>query len=107
MTIKKVLRYYAECGRAFWRKADCVRHEHNCTCWTNPKLKCCKTCKFLKVFKDSNGMEHEPQFLHTWTQRECSNPKFNEYEPHLTIAHEKAPDLYIRCPLWELKIKPD
>ena len=105
MNVRKVLRYYADCGRAFWKKQQCVTHEQNCKCWTNPKFKTCMTCKFRKQYQDSNGMEREPQFLQTWTQRECTNDRFNEFEPHLKVAHENAPDLYINCPLWESKIE--
>jgi len=46
MESKKVLRYYADCGRGFWRKDQAINHEGNCKCWKNPKNKACKTCKF-------------------------------------------------------------
>jgi len=101
MTIRKVTRYVSYCGRGYWKKSTCLSHEINCKCWTNPKLRTCKTCKFYTRYKDSNGMEHEPQYFQTWVQNECTNEKFNEYEPFLNVAHEKAPDLYINCPLWQ------
>lgn len=100
MIVKKVNRFYADCGKAFWNKKSCTTHEQNCVCWTNPKFKTCKTCKFGKQVNDSNGMEHEPQLLHTWRQWECSNPKFN-YDIHFTPAHKNAEDLNINCTIWE------
>ena len=57
MRIKKVLRYYADCGKGFWKKETCISHEENCMCWTNPKNKTCKTCKFGRYlgFDDETG----------------------------------------------------
>lgn len=95
-----VVRYKAECGRRFSSKRSCEKHETVCVCWTNPKLKTCKTCRFAKVMHDSNGMFHEPQFLDTWRQTECTNNNF-DYDTQFTPAHEKALDININCPLWE------
>lgn len=102
MKTKRVTRYIADCGKGYWSKSSCTQHEQNCKCWTNPKFKTCKTCKFAKVVHDSNGMEHEPQYLQTWTQIECQNPNF-DYDKHFTAAHEKAEDLCINCPVWECR----
>lgn len=102
MIKKKVTRYYSDCGRGFWTKKSCLNHEISCKCWTNPVYKTCKTCKFGKITNDSNGMEHEPQNLETWSYWECKNPLFN-YDEHFTMAHEKAEDLCINCPVWESK----
>ena len=92
--------YRCGCGKIFVGKKNCRLHEERCKSWKHPKNKTCKTCKFGKQVWDSNGMEHEPQFLHTWRQWECSNPKF-DYDIHFTPAHEKAEDLNINCPLWQ------
>lgn len=102
MKTTRVTRYISDCGRGFWSKAKCLKHEENCKCWTNPKHRTCKTCKFAKVVNDSNGMEHEPQFLQQWTWIDCQNPDFN-VDIHFTEAHEKAPDLCINCPVWQSK----
>ena len=102
MKTKRVTRYIADCGKGYWTKKSCLQHEQNCKCWTNPKFKTCKTCKFAKVTHDSNGMEHEPQHLQTWVQIECENPEF-DYNRHFTEAHKKAKDLCINCPVWECK----
>lgn len=90
--------YKAECGRKFHTKKACKKHELYCTCWTNPKYKTCKSCKFGKQVKDSNGMESDPQYLETWRQWQCSNPDFKEYM--FTSAHKNAPDICINCPVW-------
>lgn len=57
MRTKKVTRYYAECGRGFWKKAACEAHEENCMCWTNPKNRACKTCKHGEYapYEDDTG----------------------------------------------------
>lgn len=96
----KQIKYQADCGRIFSKKTACEKHEIVCKCWTNPALKTCKTCKWGMVLHDSNGMEHEPQYLHTWKQWDCKNPNF-DYEKHFTPAHEKAQDLNINCSIWE------
>lgn len=46
MKSKKVIRYYAECGRGFWKKVDALHHEGVCKCWKNPKNKACTTCRY-------------------------------------------------------------
>lgn len=102
MIAKRVTRYYAECGRAFWKKDACIRHEEFCKCWTNPKHRTCKSCKHMRVVKDNNGMQDEPHLLDTWRMIECKNPVF-DYDKHFTPAHEKAADLCINCPVWEGK----
>lgn len=45
MKTRRVTRYLADCGRGFWNKKSCEIHEVNCTCWTNPRNKTCKTCE--------------------------------------------------------------
>lgn len=97
------IKYKADCGRKFSRKSAAEKHETVCKCWTNPKHKTCKTCKFGRLINDSNGMHHEPQYLHTWREWECQNSGFC-YDEHFTRAHEKAPDLNINCPLWVAKV---
>lgn len=44
MRSKRVTRYYAECGKGFWKADRAAIHEDNCKCWGNPKNKTCKTC---------------------------------------------------------------
>jgi len=73
MTTKKVLRYYADCGRGFWRKQQAITHDINCKCWKNPKLKSCLSCKHKCMITDSNGMEGEPRHLQTWTANDCKH----------------------------------
>jgi len=102
MKTRRVTRYIADCGKGFWDKKSCVRHEENCKCWTNPAFRTCKTCKFASVYQDSNGMEDNLQCLQTWTVIECTNPKFKE-DKHFTAAHENALDLNVNCPVWEGK----
>ncbi len=85
MIAKKVIRYYSECGKGFWKKQVALRHEQNCKCWKNPKFRTCISCKFKNIVMDSNGMEHEPQLLHTFQTNMCqfSNsgiPAHEDYE---------------------------
>ncbi len=102
MKSKKVLRYYADCGRGFWKKGSCLGHEKRCKCWTNPKYKTCLTCKFHNLIKDSNGME-EP-YRENFITRECNNANF-DHDRDFRPAHENAPDLCIDCEMWESKSK--
>jgi hypothetical protein len=46
MQSKKVIRYYADCGKGFWKKPAALAHDISCKCWTNPRNKTCKTCKY-------------------------------------------------------------
>lgn len=94
--------YKCECGKKFYTKKAAINHEKVCKCWTNPKHRTCKTCKYGHLQYDSNGMEHEPQNLHTWHEWVCKNPEYKS-ELHHTPAHEKVPDLNINCPVWVSK----
>lgn len=95
MKIRRVTRYYAECGRGFWTKRAAQSHEQNCKCWTNPKFRTCKTCKHGEQIEDSDDYQK-------WTAWQCNNIDF-DYDKHFTPAHEKAEDLCINCPIWESK----
>ena len=69
MKSKKVLRYYSDCGKGFWKKQKALKHESNCKCWTNHKNKTCKTCKY--VFFEDTG------YGGSWG---CNHP--NKYGEH-------------------------
>lgn len=71
MIVKKVTRYYSECGRGFWKKQQAITHDINCKCWKNPKFKSCMSCIYKNFEKDSNGMEEEPYHLQTWDTNMC------------------------------------
>jgi len=73
MISKKVIRYYSDCGKGFWSKKKAITHDENCKCWKNPKLKSCLSCKHKCFIINSNGMEHEPQFLQTWQENTCKH----------------------------------
>ncbi|STZ28381.1 Uncharacterised protein [Myroides odoratus] len=73
MYSKKVIRYYSDCGRGFWKKHQAMTHDENCKCWKNPKFKTCLTCVNQCIVNDSNGMEDEPQFLETWKTNNCEH----------------------------------
>lgn len=94
--------YKLDCGKKFFTKKAAEKHERECKCWTNPKWRTCKTCKFGSLEWDSNGMDDEPALLHTWRQWQCKNPAF-VFDLHFTMAHENAPDLCINCPVWASK----
>jgi hypothetical protein len=97
MIAKKVTRYYADCGRGFWKKSQALTHDENCKCWKNPKFKTCISCKFKNFGEDSNGMEHEPQFLETWTTNNCEHS--NSGSP----VHEDFDHIIRYCSSHELK----
>jgi hypothetical protein len=100
--MKEIVAYKCGCGKVYVGKKACRLHEEVCTSWKHPKHRTCKTCIFGKQIADSNGMEHEPQFLHTWKQWKCSNPNFI-YDVHFKSAHANAADLCINCHVWQNK----
>jgi len=101
--MKEVKAYKSDCGKLYAKKQSAIAHETICKCWSNPNLKTCVTCKFGQLIKDSNGMEHEPQYLHTWKQWECSNVEFN-YDTMFTQApNDNTESLCINCPVHEIK----
>lgn len=99
MNSKMVRRYYAECGRGFWRKGAAVRHEEVCKCWTNPKLRCCKSCKHYSTFTDYDDIQSG--YVGEGVVNMCP---FDISDEDWTPAHPvKATDLNINCPKWEGK----
>jgi len=100
MNAKRVLRYYAECGRGFWRKDRAINHEKVCKCWGNPTYRTCKTCRHANKIHDSNGMEHEPQNLETWIWTECKKG-IGPGDAEWNQKHENVDDININCSLWE------
>ena len=99
-----VVKYKTDCGKLYSTKCGAKKHEKNCCCWKNPKLKTCMTCVFGKLITDSNGMEHEPQNLHVWKQWECFNELF-DYDEHYTQADgDYTESLCIHCPKHQLAI---
>ena len=94
-----VARYVAPCGHRFTTRASAAAHERSATCWKLPALRTCQSCKFNRVIRDSNGMEHEPAFLETFLTRECTRPNFDPDE--LTPVRSGVTDLFRDCPGWE------
>lgn len=97
MKTVKVTRYYSDCGRGFWKKQQAVTHDINCTCWKNPKFKTCISCIHKSFVKDSNGMEHEPQFLETWDSNNCIHSESG------SPVHEKFDHIRRNCNFYECK----
>lgn len=97
MISKKVIRYYTECGRGFWKKQKAVAHEQNCTCWKNPKFKTCASCVHKNIFTDSNGMGDEPHNLETWITNGC------EHSESGVPAHKEHDYMRKDCPFHKLK----
>lgn len=73
MEVKRVLRYYSDCGKGFWKKQQAISHDENCKCWKNPKIKGCLSCVHKSFSTDSNGMESEPQYCQTWQVNNCKH----------------------------------
>ena len=97
MESKKVTRYYAECGRGFWKKRQALDHEKKCKCWKNPKFKTCISCKHKCIIDDSNGMESEPQFLETWKTNMCDSSDMG------IAAHKDFDYIRMYCQAYEQK----
>lgn len=95
MQVKKVLRYYSDCGRGFWKKQQAITHDENCKCWVNQKFQCCLSCKHKNIVNDSNGMENEPQFLQTWDTNNCKHSDSG------VPVHDKYDHIRKYCPFYE------
>jgi len=95
MISKKVYRYYADCGKAYWTKRACLDHEKICICWKNAKFKTCLTCVHKNIKVDDDGEQ-------SWQYNDCKNPEMN-LNTMFIPAHEKADYICINCPKWELK----
>ncbi len=95
MISKKVLRYYSDCGRGFWKKPQALKHDQNCKCWKNPKFKTCLTCKLKDFQVDDIGMEKEYEVL--WTYNNCDHSKY------VASAHKNCKHIKIYCPFHEQK----
>ena len=97
MIAKKVIRYYSDCGKGFWKKQQALTHDKNCKCWKNPKFKSCISCKHRGMRIDSNGMELEPQYNQIWEYNNCKHSEKG------TPVHENYEHIRKYCPSHELK----
>ena len=97
--IRKVTRYYSDCGRGFWKKQQAINHDKNCSCWKNPKFKTCISCKHKDIRVDSNGMEHEPYNLETWKFNNCNHSDSG------IPAHKDFDFIRKYCPFYQSKNK--
>ena len=95
MEIRRVTRYYSSCGRGFWKKEKAITHDENCKCWKNPILQSCVSCKHKYIVKDSNGMEHEPQFLEEFETNNCKHSD-SGVPVHKDFSHIRK-----YCPFYE------
>jgi hypothetical protein len=95
MKSKKVTRYYAECGKGFWKKSAALAHEENCLCWKNPKNKTCKTCEHADMVAYESDTGYGGFY-------ECYHPD------NKTEAHAGAPKgidyLSVNCYYYEDKL---
>lgn len=95
MISKKVIRYYSDCGRGFWKKQQALQHDENCKCWKNPKFYSCLSCANKDFRVDSNGMDHEPQFLQTWNDNNCQHSESG------IPVHEDFEHIRKNCSFWK------
>jgi len=104
--MKEVRAWVTDCGKLYKYKQSAKNHERICKCWSNPKFKTCKTCKFGE--------------LHNYGGEEISDPypmkgpddwkwKCNHVEPvdpdspAFTLVGHKDFMLNSNCPKWESK----
>ena len=92
MISKKVTRYYAECGKGFWKKDAALNHETVCKCWKNPKNKTCKTCTYGKYL----NYEHDTG---DGGYYECHNYKYGDGEH--TGGPEGTNYISVNCSYYE------
>lgn len=83
--------FRADCGHNFKSEAQAVSHMTRC--WKSPETRTCKTCKH-----GHRTLVDDESARRMW---ECRNPDMLEED--FTPAHEKAPDICLRCPKWEGK----
>lgn len=103
MQKKQVTIFITDCGKKYFSQSGAKNHEGYCKCWSNPNFKTCVSCRFGNLINDSNGMESEPQFLHTWKQWDCGNA-YMDFDKYFTQApNDTTNSLCINCPKWQAK----
>ena len=86
------------CGRnVLTSHASMARHER--TCFHNPAMRACQTCAKYSSVVDSNGMEHDPECLHTWRAVECADG--------IQISGESGIGLQNKCASWFPKARKE
>ena len=91
---RKITAYACEhgCGRKVLTSKQAME-KHEKKCFYNTYRKACVTCNHFESYIESNGMEHEPQYLHEFIIRIC----------HADEDINLDEKLRFDCPLWELK----
>jgi len=101
LNIKLVKRYFAECGREFKRKYSAIHHEKVCVCWSNPKNRTCKTCKYSSVIIDS-ASSYETGEYHSKKWNTCKLD-IDHYTKFWNQKNDEV-DVNINCAFWESKL---
>jgi hypothetical protein len=85
-----------------------VRHET--TCWFNPELRTCKSCKHEHYVKNTETHEELDGCPNeTWMERDCLKIDYDKFEQLLKTHQPFQPksQFYINpivnCPYWESK----
>ena len=113
----KVTKYLCQhkCGhKAMSKEKDMARHEN--TCWFNPELKTCKSCKFEYYIKNTETHD-ELEGCHSekWMERDCRHPviiidhalfeKLLKERQYFQPKSQFHINPIINCPFWESKLK--
>ena len=88
---RKIIAYACEHGCA--RKVLTSKkrmEEHESRCFSNPERKACRTCAHFESYHDSNGMEHDPAFLHEFFVQICHSKE------EIDLSEKLRAD----CPFW-------
>ena len=106
-TIKYLCQF--KCGhRAMSKEKHMVMHEE--TCWSNPKLRTCKSCKhedYKKIVERHDEIAGCPN--ETWMERGCLKINYDKFEELLKEYQpfQRKEQFYINpivnCPHWESK----
>lgn len=88
MESRKVIRYYSDCGRGFWKKQQALVHDENCKCWKNPKLYGCLSCANKHFIRDSDGAQ-------SWDYNNCQNSESG------VPVHEDFEHIRKNCSFWK------
>jgi len=113
----KIAKYLCQykCGhKAMSKEKDMVMHEE--TCWFNPKLRTCKSCKFEYYIKNKECHDElESRPTETWMERDCRHPTimldYSKFERLLKEKQYFQPksqfhiNPIVKCPFWESKLK--
>lgn len=107
--MKEIKAFQSDCGRIYKHKSSAISHDKKCKCWSNPKLKTCKSCVFGELHDFGGGMATDdpyPIYFPSSYQWKCNHESpvyFDLSNPEFCLIGKEEYMMNSNCQKWQGK----